>query len=109
VGFDNRGNRYQLRGWTKKSGANGNDSLNLRYGAFLLILAPGEEPSEAMKKAVRKEIKKHRRRFKQSKKIVGHGDIRPGGTECPGPAVRKAIDAGDFEPNQVSKAKKHQP
>lgn len=98
VAFDQDGNRYALRGWTKMSAANGNTTLNKRYAAFLLVLAPGEEPTAKMKAAVRKEVKKHRKRFKKSKVVVGHGDIRPGGTACPGSPTHNAIKRGAFEP-----------
>lgn len=98
VAFDQAGHVYRLRGLRHRSAANGNTDLNLRYGAFLLILAPGEQPSEQMQKRVRKWVRKHRRRFPNSTRIVGHGTIRPGGTACPGPAVNAAINAGRFEP-----------
>ena len=92
--IDQWGNRYRLRGKAYKSGANGNDTLNRRYGALLLILAPGEQPSAKMLKAVRKYHKGHRKLYPNSTKLVGHGAIRPGGTACPGPAVQALLKAG---------------
>jgi hypothetical protein len=95
---DQAGNRYVLRGLDTQSGANGNTDLNERYGAVLLILAPGETPSAAMVKTVRRVVLDHRRLFLNSTHIVGHGQIRPGGTLCPGPITQGLIDADHFEP-----------
>lgn len=97
-GVDQKGNAYELRGLAIQSGANGDTDVNERFGAILLILAPGETPSEAMIATVRARIAKHRELFPKSELIVGHGQIREGGTECPGPAVQRVIDAGLFEP-----------
>lgn len=79
--IDQDGIVYTLRGIRNRSAANGSSSLNGRYGAFLLVLGPGEEPSAAMIDATRRRIKAHRKWFPASTEIVGHGDIRPGGTE----------------------------
>lgn len=98
VAVDQQGNRYRLRGHKFRSAANGNTALNLSYGAILLVLAPGEKPSDAMIAGVRRVIAAHRRRYPNSSKIVGHGQIRPGGTECPGTEAQTMIDAGEFEP-----------
>jgi len=92
--IDQHGNVYVGRGLRVQSGANGDETTNERYGALLLILAPGEEPTPEMVKAVKRRIRRHRELFPRSREIVGHGDIRPGGTECPGPAVRKLIRSG---------------
>lgn len=100
IAIDQRGRRYRLRGMRNRSAANGNTDLNLRYGAFLLILAPGEVPSNAMINATRKAIKSFRRKFPKGKRIVGHGEIRPGGTTCPGAIVSSDIVNGTFEPER---------
>lgn len=96
--IDQAGNVYALRGLRIQSGANGSTEVNETLGALLLVLAPGEAPSAAMIEAVRRRIKRHRDLFPNSRAIVGHGDVRPEPTECPGPAVRAAIEAGTFEP-----------
>lgn len=98
-GFDQLGNVYELRGLRTQSGANGDDDVNERFGAFLLILAPGEKPSEAMVKSVKARIAKHRELFPNSELVVGHGEIREGGTECPGAIVQQGIEDGLFDPN----------
>lgn len=104
--FDQDGNVYRLRGVKTRSAANGSTDVNRAYGAFLLILAPGEKPSPAMVASVRRRVARHRVLFPRSKQLVGHGEIRPSGpTECPGPAVRTCLDTGVFEPVQPGTAK----
>ena len=98
VAVDQQGNRYELRGLAVQSGANGGTDVNERFGAVLLILAPNEEPSAAMLAEVRNVIADHRALFPKSRRIVGHSDIRPEPTACPGPAVSRGIRAGVFEP-----------
>jgi len=96
--YDQAGNRYILRDLDTQSGANGDTDVNERYGALLLILAPGETPSPAMLATVREDIVEHRRLFHRSTQIVGHGQIRPEPTACPGPIAQRMIDEGAFEP-----------
>ncbi len=98
VAVDQSGNRYRLRGLRNRSAANGDTTTNGRYGAVLLVLAEGEQPTAAMIRTTRRVVAKHRRLFPRSTALVGHGAIRPGGTECPGPAVRRLLDAGTFNP-----------
>jgi hypothetical protein len=101
VAVDQDGNRYELRGLATQSGANGNEDVNERFGAVLLVIAPGEEPTPAMVATTRDVIAEHRRMFGHSRRIVGHGQIRPDGTACPGPAAQRLINAGTFEPRQA--------
>lgn len=96
---DQLGNAYGLRGLRTQSGANGDRDVNERFGALLLILAPGEKPSDAMVKTVRARIARHRELFPRSELIVGHDEIRPEATACPGPIVIQGIDDDLFEPN----------
>lgn len=98
VAIDQLGNTYRLRGIRYRSAANGGTDVNLRFGALLLVVAPGETPSDAMVRAVRRRVRAFQRVFPNGRRIVGHGDIRPGGTECPGPAVRRLIRVGAFNP-----------
>jgi hypothetical protein len=115
VAIDQDGNVYELRGLKTRSAANGDEDVNRHYGAILLILAPGEKPSAEMIAATRGQVEKHRALFPKSTKIVGHGQIRPEPTSCPGPAAQAAIDAGTFEPvasrpevvSRIDKARDH--
>jgi hypothetical protein len=99
VAVDQAGNRYELRGLAIQSGANGDAAVNETYGAVLLILAPGEKPSAAMVTEARQVVAEHRALFPKSTRLVGHGQIRPEPTACPGPAAQAAINAGTFEPS----------
>jgi hypothetical protein len=98
VAVDQWGRIWQLRGLENRSAANGNTDLNGTFGAVLLILVAGEIPSPAMVAATRRVVAEHRRLFTRSRQLVGHGEIRPGGTSCPGPAVRAALKADTFNP-----------
>ena len=53
VAVDQSGRVWDLRGVGRKSGGNGNATLNRTWGAFLLLLGPGEEPTAAMTQASR--------------------------------------------------------
>lgn len=96
---DQAGRKWTLRGVNIRSGANGDADVNRRYGAFLLILAPGEQPSPAMVKTAVEVGGEFCDRFPSSrKKPYGHRDVRPEGTDCPGPIAYGAITAGIFTP-----------
>jgi hypothetical protein len=99
--YDNAGNTYILRGLDTQSGANGDEDGNEENGALLLILAPGEQPSPAMMKAVRGGVARHRALFRNSRGVKGHADVRPEPTACPGPIVLALIRTGAFEPSPV--------
>lgn len=96
VAVDQAGNRYDLRGLHTQSGANGDSDVNERFGAVLLVLAAGEEPTGAMVAETAAVIDDHERLFPRSRRVVGHSQIRPGGTTCPGPAVMSLIETGAF-------------
>lgn len=97
VAVDQWGRIWQLRGLDTQSGANGDQDVNQRFCAVLLILVKGETPSPEMVGAVRQVVEDAQRRYPNARRLCGHGQIRPGGgTECPGPAVRAAIAAGEF-------------
>lgn len=98
VAVDQDGNRYILRGLDGMSAANGDVIPNKRYGALLLVLAAGEEPTQAMIKTAQAVVKDHRLLFPRSKLLLGHQDVRPEPTACPGPIVMKLLDEDAFEP-----------
>ena len=98
VAVDQDGNRYILRGLDGQSGANGDEDVNRRYGAVLLVLAPGEQPTDAMLREIHAVVRDQRRLFPKSKLLVGHNDVRPEATACPGPAVTRLLSEGAFEP-----------
>ena len=96
VAFDQMGNSYRLRGIGNRSAANGNTELNLTKCAFLLVVAENEMPTPKMIKTVNRFIGKARKRYPKISKIQGHGQVRPGGTSCPGRLVQGMIDNGTF-------------
>lgn len=98
IAVDNRGNWYQLRGLRHRSGANGDADVNRRYGAFLLVLAEDERPSPELVVTVRHRIARFRHIFPDAHQILGHQDVRPQPTACPGPQVMDYIHRGRFEP-----------
>lgn len=100
VAVDQWGRVWTLRGLTTQSGANGDQDVNHRFAAVLLVLVEGEAPSPAMIDAVRLVVDDLRRLYPHARRLVGHGQIRPGGgTECPGPAVRAALAHDAFTPH----------
>lgn len=98
VAIDQDGNRYVLRGLRVQSGANGDTDVNDEFGAVLLILAPGEKPSAAMVREVRRVVIRHRALFPLSRDLLGHNEVRPEPTACPGPIVSEHLARGTFEP-----------
>lgn len=101
VAVDQWGRGWELRGLAVRSAANGGTWVNSTHGAVLLVLVQGEEPSAAMLETARLVVAEHRRLFGGSTELVGHGAIRPGGgTECPGPQVRAALERGEFNPTR---------
>jgi len=101
VAVDQAGRAWTLRGLRTQSGANGNNDLNERYGAILLVLVTGEQPTAAMKATTRGVIADFRRIFPRGTAIRPHSAVRPGGTDCPGPAARAAIARGEFTPGHT--------
>lgn len=107
--FDQEGNVYALRGLQTQSGANGDQDVNERFGALLLVLGPGEAPSGPMIAAVRHRIEVFDSHFAGSRRIVGHRDIRPEPTACPGDLVTGLIRRDVFrapQPNRVELARR---
>lgn len=98
VAVDQAGRAWTLRGLRNQSGANGDTEANKRYGAILLVLIAGEEPSEAMKGTVRAVVGDFRRLFPHGTMIRPHWAVRPEPTDCPGPAATAALERGEFTP-----------
>lgn len=98
VAVDQMGRAWTLRGLRTQSGANGNAELNEDYGAILLVLITGEQPSAAMKATVRGVVEDFRQIYPKGTAIRPHSAVRPDGTDCPGDAARAAIARGDFNP-----------
>lgn len=103
LAVDQQGNTYGLRGMRYRSAANGGTVVNRTHGAFLLVVAPGEQPSEAMAAKVRQLVAEQQALFPLARRVVGHKDVRPEPTACPGPAVSRLITVGAFDPRKATK------
>ncbi|MGW6277666.1 peptidoglycan recognition protein family protein [Kribbella sp. NPDC055071] len=101
VAVDQAGRAWALRGLRVQSAANGNNDVNERYGAILLVLVTGEQPTAAMKATTRGVIADFRKIFPHGTAILPHSAVRPEPTDCPGPAARTAISRGEFTPGHV--------
>jgi hypothetical protein len=98
IAVDQSGRAWTLRGLRTQSGANGNNDVNERYGAILLVLVTGEQPTAAMKATTRGVIADFRKLYPRGTAILPHSAVRPDPTDCPGPAARAAISRGEFNP-----------
>jgi hypothetical protein len=95
VGIDQDGRVWDLRGIGRESAANGDQSVNLTYLACLFLLGPGELPSPALLAAFN-DWRRTRVlvKYPTATRVVGHRDIRPTGTDCPGPLTEALIKSG---------------
>lgn len=98
--IDQDGNFYNLRGLRVRSAANGDEEPNEEFGAIVLVLAPGEKPSKAMITTFRQRAARFQEHFPDATVIVGHMDVRPEPTSCPGPIVMGLIRAGVLNPRE---------
>jgi hypothetical protein len=97
IGVDQGGRAWSLRGIEFRSAANGTADLNGRFVAVLLLVGPGEQPTPAMldtARWLRSEVVL--RTYPGATRVVGHGQIRPRGTDCPGSAILHRIRSGEF-------------
>lgn len=92
---DQAGRVWDLRGIEHRSAANGNSLTNSRYGAVLVMVGAQEKLTVACEEALR-DLYRDRwlKRYPRAKTIVGHRDIRPDPTDCPGNEVLRLIDSG---------------
>lgn len=92
---DQTGRVWTCRGIVNRPGANGSEATNGEYGALLLMVGPGEQPSAALVQAVRDW--RHDvwlRYYPRADVIIGHRDVY--GTKCPGDVVYHMVRDGDF-------------
>jgi peptidoglycan hydrolase-like protein with peptidoglycan-binding domain len=97
LAVDQGGRAWSLRGIKHRSAANGTRALNDRLVAVLLLVGPREQPSPAMldtARWLRSEV--ILKAYPGAVRVVGHGQVRPDGTECPGAVVQGRITAGEF-------------
>lgn len=102
VAVDQAGRAWTLRGLRTQSGANGNNDVNERYGAILLIVGTGEDPTPELIATTRAVVADFRELYHDGTAIRPHSAVRPAGTDCPGDEVRALIEAGAFEPGHTT-------
>lgn len=98
LAVDQQGDVWELRGLGHRSAANGNTDLNARFVAVFAVIGEDQQPSDRMLAGVRQAVTLTRQRYPKATRIVGHKDIRPGDTACPGPALYRALKNREFEP-----------
>jgi hypothetical protein len=98
LAVDQTGDVWVLRGLDHRSAANGGTTVNARYVAVLAILGEGQEPTDAMLAGLRHAAGMVRDRYPHAPAVLGHVDVRPEPTACPGPHLSRAIDRGDLNP-----------
>jgi hypothetical protein len=102
VAVDQAGRAWTLRGLRTQSGANGNNEVNEEYGAILLVVGTGEEPTPELIATTRAVVADFRELYDGGTAIRPHSAVRPSGTDCPGDKVRALIEAGAFEPGHTT-------
>lgn len=98
VAVDQAGRAWMLRGLANQSGANGDNDVNERYGAILLVVGTGEDPTPELIATTRAVIADFRALYPHGTAIKPHSAVRPEPTDCPGDQVRALITHGAFEP-----------
>lgn len=100
VAVDQAGRAWTLRGLHTQSGANGDNDVNERYGAILLVLGTGEHPTPALIATTRAVVDDFRALYPDGTAIEPHSAVRPEPTDCPGDLVRALITHGAFDPDE---------
>ncbi len=98
LAVDQQGQVWELRGLGHRSGANGDETTNRKYVAVFCVIGEGQQPSNLMLAGVRKAVALTRKKYPNATRIVGHQQIRPEATACPGPDLMRAIRGHDLEP-----------
>lgn len=106
VAVDQAGRAWELRGLQTRSGANGDATTNLQYGAILLVIGDTENPTTELISTTRSVVADFRRHYPRATLIKPHSAVRPDGTKCPGDRVRKLIGLGAFNPTTPTTSEK---
>jgi hypothetical protein len=93
----NHGTVYELRGFSRTVGANGERypgdpfPWNNKYGAIVVMIGTGQKPSAAALKSLKWIIAEYPRRG-AGKRVITHGSIT--GSACPGPVLTQWVRRG---------------
>lgn len=97
VAIDQGGRAFDLRGISHWSAANGSVATNRRWIAVLFLIGPGEQPTAAALDTFRwLRSQVILKAYPAATKVLGHVDVRPEPTACPGPLLEAHIKAGDL-------------
>lgn len=97
LAVDTQGRVWDLRGLQFQPGANGDDHVNTSHLAVVALIGEGQRPTPEMLVGLRKAVRKVRLHYPiRGVEVVGHRDIRPTPTACPGRPLYLAIKADTF-------------
>lgn len=97
-GVDTKGRRWELRGWARRSAANGDTLPNAHYGAVVAIIGQGQRPTPELLDGLADARAHFRRRHPGGTKLLTHNQVRPDPTECPGPSLTSWVHHGGPRP-----------
>jgi hypothetical protein len=95
---DQRGRRWDLRGWHRASAANGSTEANDRWGAVVALIGQGQKPTPAMLRGLDAAHRDFVRVHPTGRRLVTHNDVRPQPTACPGPHLTRWVARGGYVP-----------
>lgn len=93
------GTAMEGRGLGRRTGANGNQTLNRSHYAILVMIGTGDSAPAAVIPTV-KELIRYLRAHGTGKEIKGHRDGYA--TSCPGDALYALVKSGKFEPGTAA-------
>lgn len=85
---------YELRGFTRQTGANGNQDANRNYAAVVYMAGEGDVPTDVGLQSLRWIIRQWRSRG-AGPAVLPHGEIT--GSSCPGPHLALWVKQGGHE------------
>lgn len=93
------GTGYEIRGFDIRCAANGSQPVNIPGVAILMVVPDVHtDPTPEMIKGVQEIVRMTRILVGRELDIVGHRDVRPEPTQCPGDVIETMIMDGKFEP-----------
>jgi hypothetical protein len=95
VAIDVEGRVFDARGIAYRSAANGDATVNRRYGAVIWLIGVGDRPTKAMIEAFKDWRQEYwLARYPHAASVVGHRDLYA--TECPGGPAYALIRSGEL-------------
>lgn len=95
VAIDVEGRVFDARGIAYRSAANGDATVNRRYGAVTWLIGVGDRPTTAMVDAFKEWRQEYwLPRYPKAAAVVGHRDLYS--TECPGDPAYALVRSGEL-------------